>query len=282
MGKWTRIPQDTFEQIQSDAGVLLDKYDPENPDETTNDDIICPTTGGIQITCQPTYSDQGEDVDNCPNGLLELMHLDSWDCSISTTSLGTKPKTIKYALGAADIDPDDPSRIIPRMKVKVSDAKDIWWIGDRMDGGSVACHLMRGLSSEGFSLQTTKNGKGQIALTITGHPTVATQNVVPMEFYSRGPTLGKLTVKSVAGSAQDGTTVTVTESLDPGNSWKYKLGNSKAEEVTYGMDCKEWTAWDGKKEISAPENDHITVVEVDGDDKAVAVGDCTLNKNPGD
>jgi hypothetical protein len=43
---------------------------------------------------------------------------------------------------------------------------------------------MNALSTAGFSLQTTKNGKGQVALTITGHVSINAQSVVPMEFYS--------------------------------------------------------------------------------------------------
>ena len=40
------------------------------------------------------------------------------------------------------------------------------------------------LSSSGFSLQTTKNGKGQMSVELTGHVSLKAQSVVPMEFYS--------------------------------------------------------------------------------------------------
>jgi len=66
MGKFTRIPADTFEQIQTDVGILLYNFDPAAPDAVKDEDIICPTTGGITATCTPTFSDMGEDVDNCP------------------------------------------------------------------------------------------------------------------------------------------------------------------------------------------------------------------------
>ncbi|WP_303842415.1 hypothetical protein, partial [Selenomonas ruminantium] len=39
----------------------------------------------------------------------------------------------------------------------------------------------------GFSLQTTKNGKGQVALEFTGHVSIDDQNTVPMVFYSYDP-----------------------------------------------------------------------------------------------
>lgn len=184
MGKFTRIPADTFEQIQTDAGILLYDFDPENPDNVKGDDIICPTTGGITAACVPTYSDMGDDVDNCPANLLELKHLDSWDCSLQFTSLGTSPNAIRLALGAADIDSNDPTHIIPRKDLKVSDAQNIWWVGDRADGGMVAVCLKNALSTSGFSLKTTKSGKGNTSVTLTGHVTVETKDKVPMEFYS--------------------------------------------------------------------------------------------------
>lgn len=187
MGKFTRIPADTFEQIQTDAGILLYTFDPEDPSSTKDEDIICPTTGGITAACVPSYSDMGDDVDNCPKNLLELKHLDSWDCSLQFTSLGTSPKSIRLALGAADIDTEDETHIVPRKSVKATDAQDVWWVGDRADGGMVAVCLKNALSTSGFSLKTTKSGKGNTSVTLTGHVTTDTQEKVPMEFWSAAP-----------------------------------------------------------------------------------------------
>ena len=188
MGKFTVIPQDTFDGLQLDAGVLLNTFDPATPTAPADEDIICATTGGITVACVPTFSDLGEDVDNVPNNMKELKHLDGWECTMSTTSLGTSPALIKMALGCADIDETDTSKIVPRADLKQSDFSDIWWVGDRADGGMVAVQLKNALSTGGFSLQTTKNGKGQIALTITGHVSINAQKEVPMVFYSADPT----------------------------------------------------------------------------------------------
>lgn len=182
--KFTVIPQDTFNALQLDAGVLLNKFDPSNPVAPADEDIITATTGGINVSAVPGFSDLGEDVDNVPNNMKEFKNLDSWDMSISTTGLGTSPKLIKLSLGCADIDSDNPSKIIPRKDLKQGDFSDIWWVGDRADGGLVAVQLKNALSTAGFSLQTTKNGKGQIGLTLTGHVSIAAQNEMPMVFYS--------------------------------------------------------------------------------------------------
>ena len=182
-GRFTVIPQDTFKELQMDAGVLLTQFDPADP-EVVDSAIVCATTGGINVSCTAEYSDLGEDVDNCPNNMKELKHLDSWNCAMSFTSIGTSPASIKLALGAADIDSTDATKIVPRMALSQSDFTDIWWVGDRADGGLVAIQLKNALSTSGFSIQTTKNGKGQVSVELTGHVSINAQNVVPMVFYS--------------------------------------------------------------------------------------------------
>ena len=186
MGVFTVIPQDTFDDLQTDAGVLLTTFNPASPAAPADSAIVCATTGGIQVSCVPTYSDYGEDIDNVPNNMKELKHLDGWECTLSTTGLGTSPALIKLALGAADI--DGTTKIVPRRNLKQTDFTDLWWVGDKADGGLVAVKIKNALSTGGFSLQTTKNGKGQISLTITGHVSIDAQTVMPMEFYSmEGP-----------------------------------------------------------------------------------------------
>lgn len=187
MGKFTVIPQSTFEELQMDAGVLLKTFDPADPQVPADKDIITATTGGINVVCQPEFSDLGEDVDNVPNNMKELKHLDSWNCSMSTTGLGTSPELIRMSLGCADIDGTDATKIVPRADLKQTDFAHLWWVGDRADGGLVAVQLKNALSTGGFSLQTTKNGKGQVSLEITGHVSINAQKEVPMVFYSADP-----------------------------------------------------------------------------------------------
>ena len=93
-------------------------------------------------------------------------------------------ETIQLALGAADITAQTGA-ITPRRDLKQTDFKNsLWWVGDRSDGGLVAIELKNALSTGGFSLKTTKNGKGQISLELTGHVSISAQDVVPMVFYS--------------------------------------------------------------------------------------------------
>lgn len=184
MGMFTVIPQSTFEEMQLDAGVILRTFDPASPAAPADSAIVCATTGGINVSAVPTYSDMGADVDNCPVNMKELKHLDSWECKMSFTSLGTSPASIKMALGAADIDGTNSSKIVPRMDLAQTDFSDLWWVGDRADGGLVAARLINALSTGGFTIKTTKAGKGQVSVELTGHVSMSAQKVVPIEFYS--------------------------------------------------------------------------------------------------
>lgn len=96
-------------------------------------------------------------------------------------------------------------------------------------------------------------------------------------------TLGKLTVKSEAGSEAGKTKLTVEpQSASIHNIYKYKTNASQASEVTYGMDVKTWTKWDRKSEIAATAGHHITVVEADQNYKAIRSGDVVADVNPGE
>lgn len=214
MPRFTVIPQSAFDELQTDAGVLLKHFDPTNPTAPADSEIICATSGGINVSCVPTYSDYGEDVDNCPNNMMELKHLDSWDCKMSTTCLGTSPELIKLSLGAADI--SATTCIIPRRSLATSDFNDLWWVGDKADGGLVAIQLKNALSTGGFTLQTTKNAKGTITLELTGHVSIDAQDTMPMVFYS-------MTGEEAAGKTFQFTAVSPVGTEDPSEEGWYVL-----------------------------------------------------------
>lgn len=239
MGKFTKIPQSTFEELQLDAGVLLNTFDPSNPVEPADSAIICATTGGINATCVPTFSDLGEDVDNCPTNTKELKHLDSWECKMAFTSLGTSAANIRLALGAADIDATS-GKITPRRDLEQTDFSNVWWVGDRADGGLVAIKLINALSTAGFSLQTTKSGKGQISVELTGHVSISAQDTMPMEFYSLDPDDSTIEPDIYLSrgnvSIEAGATATITATTVPnGQSVTWTTSNDAVATVANGV-----------------------------------------------
>ena len=180
MGKFTKVSQDTFKEIQLEAGLILNQFDPNGVNEVEDSHIVCATTGGIEIACKPTFTDYGEDIDNVPANMLEFKRIDNWACTIAFTALNASANVIKLALGAADA---SGKKITPRSDMSKNDVKDIWWVGERADGGFVACCLKNAMSTDGLTLKTSKNGKGQLSCTLTGHVSVSKQDEVPMEFY---------------------------------------------------------------------------------------------------
>ena len=181
--KFTKISKEAFKSMQINAGVVLNKFDPTGTTEIQDADIICATSGGVTAECKPNITDLGDDVDNCQKNTAELMQIEGYDCTLSFTALNVTTDVIKLALGAADV---SEKKVTPRMTLdptaSTGDFKDIWWVGDTIDGGFVAVKLMKALSTGGLSLKTTDKGKGNLSITLTGCPRLGS-DTVPMEWY---------------------------------------------------------------------------------------------------
>lgn len=190
MGRFTVIANDAFDALQVDAGVLLTNFDPSNPYNTPDSsDILATTTGGVNPTCAPTYSDYGEDVDNVPNNMMEFKHLDGWEAKMAFSSIKFNAANTKWSLGAADSQllANGVTKIAPRRDVSLSDFADLWWVGDKANGGAYAIKLLNALSTGGLNIQSTKNGKGTNEIEVTGHVSIDAQDVMPMEIYDIPP-----------------------------------------------------------------------------------------------
>ena len=181
--KFTKISAKAFESMQINAGVVLNKFDPSGTTEIQDADIICATSGGVTAECKPNITDLGDDVDNCQKNTAELMQIEDYDCTLAFTALNVTTDVIKLALGAADV---SDKKVTPRMTLdstaSTGDFKDIWWVGDTIDGGFVAVRLMNALSTGGLSLKTTDKGKGNLSVALTGCPRMG-DDTVPMEWY---------------------------------------------------------------------------------------------------
>ena len=188
--KYTKIPETAFKNLQLNAGVLLSAFNPESA-TVANESIIGATTGGVNFTATPTFSDYGEDVDNCPKNMKELKKLDSWDINMSGTYVTVDANNVKSLVGAADV---SGNKITPRNDLKLTDFTDVWWVGDYSDqngetnGGFVAIHMMNALSTGGFAIQSSDNGKGNFAFTYTAHYSMDAQDTVPFEVYVKAGT----------------------------------------------------------------------------------------------
>ena len=246
MGFFTQVSPDLFNSLETDAGILVKNFDPSNPWAITPADIICATTGGINVQCVSSFSDMFEDVDNAPNNTMEGKHLDSQDCKITTTGLDVTAETLKLVLGAADI---GGKRIIPRRFLKQSDfVSNIAWIGDKANGGAAAAVLSNALSTGGLSLQTKKNNKGQLSIELSGHYSISAINKVPMDLYvyepvsyTVGGTLTKATNSNSATTAIKGQPYIATLTPDSG----YAFGQNAVTVTMGGTDVTSTVYDDG-------------------------------------
>ncbi len=187
--KYTKIPTDTFKNLQLNAGVLLKSFDVETQ-TLAADSIIGATSGGVSFTAVPSSIDFGEDIDNCPKNTKEMMHLDSWEAKMSGTFASVSKSLAKTLVGAADL---SGAKITPRNDFSAADFSDLWWVGDysevNEDGtstgkaGFIAIHLLNALSTGGFSIQSSDKGKGQFEFEFTGHYSMEDQDKVPFELY---------------------------------------------------------------------------------------------------
>lgn len=189
--KFTQIPTTAMEEMQLNAGILLSSFTPASAEVSG---IIGATTGGIKFSAPPTYSDFGEDIDNCPKNMMELKKQDSVEVKISGTFVTVTAATAKKLMAAADIDSSDQTKIVPRNDLKKEDFADLWWVGDYSDkngannGGFVAIHVMNALNTGGFQLQSGDKRKGQFPFEFTGHYSIDAQDVVPYEVYIKAGT----------------------------------------------------------------------------------------------
>ena len=186
--KYTRIPETAFQKLQLNAGMILTAFDPKTA-TIAEDSILGATSGGVNFTATPTYSDFGEGIDNCPVNVMELKRLDSWDVKMSGNFITIDSNSVLRSIGAADIDKTDSTKIVPRNDLKTTDFDDLWWVGDYSDkngvtnGGFVAIHMLNALSTGGFQVQSGNREKGQFAFEFTGHYSINDQSKVPFEVY---------------------------------------------------------------------------------------------------
>lgn len=192
MAKFTQIPTDTFKKLQLGAGILTTDFDTE-AGKLTASNIIGATSGGVSFEATPSFSDFGEDIDNCPKNTKELKKLDDWDAKMSGSFVTMDTKAAVSVIGTAAVASDDPTKVVPRNSVDVKDFKDIWWVGDYSDinedgtsagkAGFIAIKLISALSTGGFKIQSGDKAKGTFEFEYTGHYSLENIDTVPFEIY---------------------------------------------------------------------------------------------------
>ena len=89
-----------------------------------------------------------------------------------------------------------------------------------------------------------------------------------------------LTVQSAAGTAAGDTALTVSGyTLQSGESWKYKVGDTAATVLPGEVIGTGWTSWDGEDDITAATGKKLALVAVNAAGQAIAYGSATVTAN---
>lgn len=200
MAKFTQIPTDTFKKLQLGAGILTTEFDPTTG-ELTASNIIGATSGGVSFEATPSFTDFGEDIDNCPKNTKELKKLDSWEAKMSGSFVTMDTDVATSVIGTADVASNDSTKVVPRNSVDAKDFKDIWWVGDYSDinedrssagkAGFITIKLISALSTGGFKIQSGDKAKGTFEFEYTGHYSLENIDTVPFEIYIKAGSADK-------------------------------------------------------------------------------------------
>lgn len=200
MAKFTQIPIDTFKKLQLGAGILVTGFDPATGNLTASN-IIGATSGGVSFEATPSFSDFGEDIDNCPKNTKELKRLDGWDAKMSGSFVTMDTNVATSVIGAATVSSSNSTKVVPRNHIEAKDFKDIWWVGDYSDinedgsttgkAGFIAIKLINALSTGGFKIQSGDKAKGTFEFAYTGHYSNEDIDTVPFEVYIKAGSAGK-------------------------------------------------------------------------------------------
>lgn len=189
MSEFTQVRATAFEEIQMNAGIVLDDF---NPATGVKGNIIGVTSGGLSFNSNPEYEDFGEDMDNVPANTWQLKRVRSYDPALSGNWVTITAAEAKRMNGAGTL---SGNKITPSHELKESDFDDIWVVGDYSDknsgaatAGFVAIHIMNALNTGGMQWQTTKDGKGQFAFDYHGHYDLTDIDTVPYEIYVKAGT----------------------------------------------------------------------------------------------
>jgi len=226
--RFTKIRPDTFERLQLNAGILIGdtpEHYLKNSEGTQEDgngkkhvfdsakalmdstwnDVLGSTTGGVTFEATPTFTDFGEDIDNCPKNMKELKRVDSWDVTFSGSFVMLDPSLAARLMGSAQIaesvddtgdeeDEDPEQKIEKGVRVRPLDLDqsaffNLWWIGDYGSdnaddtGGYLVLHMWNALSTGGFHFTSADNEKGTFDFEFTGHYDMDHQERIPFDLY---------------------------------------------------------------------------------------------------
>lgn len=192
-----KIKPTTFDELTMNVFMLLSEFDPATFSFSTGIDgtkILASTTGGVTFADSPSYSDLGENIDNCPKNTMELKYKEDGEVTIKGKLVTLAPDIAAMLIGAATTTNVTGTgmtgkKIVPKSSISENDFIDeLWGVTDYASGGLLAIKMKRVLNTSGFSISTSDKEKGQIDFNFTSHKTIDDVTDAPYEMYLINPT----------------------------------------------------------------------------------------------
>ena len=179
------LTKDDFLSMAYGGAILVKDFDPTTFTPPAEGDVYMCTSGDISINDNVTRLDLGEDVNGLYFQYKELQVITGKEAStVTCTALNFDADSLRRALGAADIDTVDDSKINTRLYYKPSDFENIALVFPKVGGGYVALVMSNALSTGGLQISTSKSAKATMSLTFTAFRSIEAKTVPEIQYYS--------------------------------------------------------------------------------------------------
>lgn len=188
--KYTKLNPEDFKHLTWDAGIIVDTFDPKTATLEAST-IRWATTGQNSFSSTRELSDLGTEINNAPEGMMELQKAKPWQAQLTGTAKSVDAQVLCEMLGNADVEEISEvlHKITPRNTISLEDFKDKWLIVNYSElngetkGGFIALHLMNTFALDGFTANFDKDTAGQFPYTLKTFYSMSEQTKVPFEIY---------------------------------------------------------------------------------------------------
>jgi len=244
---------------------------PDNATIETEENELGKIQGGASIEYKPTYyeakDDSGKVVKNIPT---------EEEVILKSGVITWNGKTMAKLSSTARVTESGGIRTVKIGGIKNNNGKKyvIHFVHEDPEDGDIRVTIV-GQNQAGFSLAFTKNKETVVDAEFKAMPQDSEGTLI--KYVEEYASLDALAVVVIAGTAGKTKVNSITPTLTAGNSYRGKIGAS-AEEVVYDtVYTTGWTAvTPGTTEFAATSGQVLTIIEVDGDNKAKAVGSVTV------
>lgn len=266
---------DEKEKIVLGSGTLyIVEFTGEVPDAATievEENAIGEIQGGASLEYKPTFYEAKGD-----SGTITKTIITEEEATLKSGIMTWNGNTLNKLSSTARVTEVGGIRTVKIGGIKNNNGKKyvIHFLHEDPADGDVRVTIV-GQNQAGFSLAFVKNKETVIDAEFKAQPQDSEGTLI--KYVEEYAALDTLTVGVIAGTSGKTKVDTVAPTLTAGNSYKGKIGAS-AEVVVYdSVYTAGWTAvTPGTTEFTATSGQVLTIIEVDTDNKAKAVGTVTV------